>query len=173
MRARLPWILFAISLVINLCVVAGFLYYKRADHRWNQSGSGSTVVFAASKLNLTTEQKARLDTMRQTLRKTQQESSAAVRPLRRALLEEINQPQPDFTKIDKLIDELSVRQAGAIKNAARAIDEFQKSLQPEQRAEFRRLIAQRAGERMMFGPTRQSEPRTRSGDGSKRAPASQ
>lgn len=171
MRAKLPWILFAISLILNLCVVAGYFYFSHDHPRWQESGSGGNAMFAASKLKLDDEQKVKLDAMRQALRKNYQDNLSGVRPLRRDLLKELNQPQPDFTKIDKLIDDMSLLQATAFKASARAIAEFQAALRPDQRTEFRRLIRERAADRMMFGPNRQSDPRNRSGEPGKRAPA--
>ena len=170
MRARLPWILFAISLVLNICVVAGFLYYRSTESDWRGSGSGTSAVFAASKLKLEPAQKAKFEAMRQTLRANQQANSTVARPLRRELRQELNAAQPDFAKIDKLIDAISAQQANAYKAAAHAISDFQNALNAEQRVEFNRLIRERVAARMMYGPDRQGEQRTRGGERDRDAP---
>jgi Spy/CpxP family protein refolding chaperone len=175
MRARLPWILFAISLVLNICVIAGFFYVTKLGGEQSEQSPGRAAVFAAGKLKLDDAQKRQLDQMRQTLRKVQQDNAAATRPLRREMLRELNVASPDMAKVDGLVDKLAEQQALTYKAAARAINDFQNVLRPEQRAEFRNLMRERAAARMLFGPGDQQPQERRQrpppADGGKKAPS--
>jgi Spy/CpxP family protein refolding chaperone len=111
----------------------------------------------SSFLNLTPEQKTKLEE----LRKARQEEGKAifeqVRKLRTELREAMNNPQADEKKIDGLIDEMSRVRASQMKNGLRSAREMEKVLTPEQLKKFREARA-RMGERRGFGPRRWARP---------------
>ncbi|MGE0152406.1 MAG: Spy/CpxP family protein refolding chaperone [Reyranellaceae bacterium] len=147
MRAKLPWILLAISLVLNACAVAGFFYAKsRADGRmWDRSPVGA----AARSLDLNEQQKAALEKMHQDIRRSSGESRAEMRPLRQQMLEQFAKPQPDFAAIDSDIDQLGDLQSKRYKAMVRAIHEFQQTLTPQQREKFIQGMRDHMQRRMM------------------------
>lgn len=173
MRARLPWILFAISLVLNLCAVGGYLYVTRLAHA---SVGRSPVMAAAESMKLTGEQKEKLEALRKSVRQTTQDMRSTVAPLRRELFSEFDKPQPDFAVVDRLIDQISATQAQSQKATARAVNDFQNSLSAEQREEFRQrlreVVVGRAWQRALGTGRRDERPRQRGGQ-TQGAPATQ
>jgi len=169
MRARLPWILFAISLTLNLAIAGAIAW-----HWWNgpdRALDRAPVMQAANALHLQGDQREKFLQFRQTVRQSFETMRQSVRPLRRELLSQLAKPQPDFDAIDRLIDQLGDQQGTAQKAMVRAFAEFHASLTPEQRQEFRKHLRERAGGRLLDaivnpgGPRgeRQGPPRQRDG----------
>ncbi len=147
MRARLPWILFAISLTLNLAIAAaiGWHVWNGDDHAVDRS----PVVQAAGALKLDAAQRVKLDQFRHTTRQAIEAMRQNVRPLRRAMIGELGKPQPDFATVDQLIDQINNEEAKVQKTMARAFADFHASLTPEQRQEFRKHLRQHAGGRLL------------------------
>lgn len=147
MRARLPWILFFISLALNVFAVGGFIYAKnRAESRWSER---SPITSAVRDLDLTAAQKAALEKMRNDIRRSSEDIRNEMRPLRRQLLQELGKPQPDFASVDTRIDDISDMQGKRFKAMVRAVHEFQQTLTPEQQEQFRKAMAEHMARRGM------------------------
>ncbi len=147
MRARLPWILFAISLTLNLAIAGAVLW-----HLWkapDRFADRAPVMQAARGLHLDGAQREKFDLFRKTVRQSFEDMRKDVRPLRRELLSQMAKPQPDFDAIDKLIDQIGDEQGTAQKAMVRAFADFHASLTPEQRHEFRKRLRERAGGRLL------------------------
>lgn len=140
MRAKLPWILLALSVVLNIFVVGGVIYGKRAaEHRM---GGRSPIVAALREMDLEGPQKAALEKLRDELRQSSDDIRDEMRPLRRGLLREMVKPNPDFAAADADIDRLGDIQSKKYKAMVRSVHEFHQSLTPEQREAFARAIAE-------------------------------
>lgn len=138
MRSKLPWILLAISLAVNVFVVAGFFYAKhRAGERMMDR---SPIVAATRDLTLTAPQKDALEKMRADIRRASNDIRDEMRPLRRELLDELGKPQPDFAAVDAKIDDLGDIQGKRFKAMVRAVYEFQQTLTPQQQEQFRKAM---------------------------------
>lgn len=152
MRTKLPWILLAISMVLNVCAVGGFFYAKgRGEARMMDR---SPIMAAVRDLNLTEPQKQALEKMRTDIRKSSNDIRDEMRPLRRELLTELGKPQPDFAAVDRKIDDLGDVQGKRFKAMVRAVHEFQQTLTPEQQEAFRKSIRDNMGRRGMRGERR-------------------
>ncbi len=140
MRAKLPWILLALSLVLNVFAIGGFIYGKRlAEHRM---GGRSPIVAALHKLDLNGPQKAALEKLRQELRDDSNDIRDEMRPLRRELLTEMTKATPDFAAADAKIDTLGDIQSKKYKAMLRSVNEFYQTLTPEQRQALQAGIAE-------------------------------
>jgi Spy/CpxP family protein refolding chaperone len=145
MRSKLPWILLAISVALNVFVVGGFFYAKsRAEHRWQHR---SSIASATENLKLTDAQKVALEKMREDIRRSSEDIRNEMRPLRRELLQELAKPQPDFAAADKRIDDLGDIQSKRFKAMVRAVHEFQLTLTPQQQEEFRKAMSEHMARR--------------------------
>jgi Spy/CpxP family protein refolding chaperone len=105
----------------------------------------------ANFLNLTPEQKTKLEGMRKARQEERQAIFEQMRRLRTELREAMKNPQSDEKKIDGLIDEMSRLRATQMKNGLRAAREMEKVLTPEQLKKFNEARA-RMGWRQGFGP---------------------
>lgn len=152
MRAKLPWILLAISVVLNIFAVGGFLYAKRATE--TRIMNRSPVMMAARQLDLTDPQKQAFEKMRADIRKSSSDIRDEMRPLRRELLTELAKPQPDFATVDRKIDDLGDVQGKKFKAMVRSVHEFQQTLTPQQQEAFRKGIRDNMGRRGMRGERR-------------------
>ena len=152
MRAKLPWILLAISVVLNIFAVGGFIYAKRATE--TRIMNRSPVMMAARQLDLTDPQKQAFEKMRADIRKSSSDIRDEMRPLRRELLTELAKPQPDFAMVDRKIDDLGDVQGKKFKAMVRSVHEFQQALTPEQQEAFRKGIRDNMGRRGMRGERR-------------------
>lgn len=147
MRKKLPWILLAISVALNIFAVAGFFYAKsQAEMRMLDR---SPVMAAARELNLTEPQKAAFEKMRNDIRRASDDIRAEMRPVRRQLLDELAKPQPDFAAADQRIDDLGDIQGKRFKAMVRAVHEFQQSLTPQQQEQFRKAMREQMTRRAM------------------------
>ncbi|MGE0657979.1 MAG: Spy/CpxP family protein refolding chaperone [Reyranellaceae bacterium] len=140
MRAKLPWILLALSLVLNVFAIGGFIYGKRlAEHRM---GSRSPIVAALHELDLDGPQKGALEKLREELRADSNDIRDEMRPLRRELLAEMTKATPDFAAADAKIDTLGDIQSKKYKAMLRSVNEFYQTLTPEQRQALQAGIAE-------------------------------
>jgi Spy/CpxP family protein refolding chaperone len=147
MRTKLPWILLALSVALNVFAVAGFLYAK---HRHESRMMDRSFVMAATRdLDLNAAQKEALEKMRADIRKSSSDIRDEMRPLRRDLLVELGKDQPDFAAVDRKIDDLGDVQGKRFKAMVRAVHDFQQTLTPEQRAAFRKAMSDHMARRMM------------------------
>ena len=147
MRLRLPWILFAVSLTLNLAIAGAFGW-----HLWHGSEAlldRAPVMQAANSLRLEGVQRQKLDQFRQTARHAIELRRQNVRPMRRELLDQLSKPSPDFDAVDRMIDQIGDEQGKVQKTMVRAFAEFHASLTPDQRQEFRKRLRERAGGRLL------------------------
>ncbi len=162
MRRRLPWILFAISLTLNVAIAGAFAWHVwRGEDRMVDR---TPIMRAANALQLEGAQREKLVQFRQAARQAFEATRQTVRPLRRELLAELAKPQPDLAAVDRMIDQISAEQAKVQKAMVHAFAEFYAGLTPEQRNAYNKNLRERAGARVLNAIVNPGESGDRGGD---------
>ena len=142
LRASLPWILFALSLTLNVFFLGGY-YSKRV---WDQRVAGGEQEhgrYIAEKLSFTAEQRQRFQDMRQRARERQRETVRANRPIIDSLFREIEKADPNVGQLDGYIERLTANRQGFQREQMRDLLAFAKTLDEKQRIEFLDLVRTR------------------------------
>src|SRR5579871_3824275 len=106
LRASLPWILFALSLTLNVFFLGGY-YYKRTVDQRLLANEQARVNFVMEKLQFDPEQRQRFQDFREHAHEHQRELFRSNRQAIDNLWREIEKPQPDTAQIDAYIDTLT------------------------------------------------------------------
>src|SRR3982750_4746731 len=104
LRASLPWVLFALSLTLNVFFLGGYYSKRLWDNRL--AGGEEQGRYISEKLSFTPDQRERFQAMRQRARERQRETSRSNRPIIESLWREIDQPEPSTAQLDSYIDRL-------------------------------------------------------------------
>ncbi|MEJ0070107.1 MAG: periplasmic heavy metal sensor [Pseudomonadota bacterium] len=156
LRASLPWILFALSLTLNVFFLGGY-YYKRVVDQQLAGNEQERGRYIAEQLRFTPEQRKRFQDMRQSARERGRETFRENRPLIDNLWREIEKPQPDPSALDGYIDHLTANRAAFQREQMRDLLGFAKTLDESQRVEFLELVRTRL-ERGAMIPRRPERP---------------
>lgn len=159
MRAKLPWILFAVSLAINIFFVVGVAYTMKARHDYAASPE-RRVEFVADRLDLSDDQRQGLLAL---LAKAEEQRAGARgdrgdRDQRRAaFLDELAKPTFSRDNFIAMMTERSSQRVEMFANITGELHSYLATLSPEQRAQFldmakerrfiRRLLFSRRGPR--------------------------
>jgi Spy/CpxP family protein refolding chaperone len=141
-RRHLLWVALALSLVLNLCFVAGALWIRihgppapmNPEERLHRIGA---------QLALDPRQKEAFDQYSQAVHARMQLMHEAVEPLIGNAWSEIAKPDADETKVVQLFDEAAQRRHRFQRELATTTLSFLATLSPEQRAKFVELARQR------------------------------
>jgi len=138
----LPWILFALSLTLNVFFLGGYYYKRVLDQRLagNEQERGRYIV---EQLHFTPEQRRNFQEMRQHTREHARETFRGNRPVIDGLWSEIEKPDPDTAQLDAYIDRLTAARAAVQREQMRALLAFAKTLDESQRVEFLELVRTR------------------------------
>lgn len=144
-RQHLLWVVLALSLVLNLCFVAGALWVRihgppppmNAEERLQHIGT---------QLALDKQQQAAFDQYSQALHARMQLMHKAVDPLIGNAWSEVAKPDADEAKVVQLFDEAGQTRRSFMRELAPITLSFLATLSPEQRAKFVELIRQRPWE---------------------------
>ena len=142
LRASLPWVLFALSLTLNVFFLGGY-YYKRAlDQRLtgNEQERGRYVV---EQLRFDPDQRQRFQEMRQRARERQRETQRANRAVIDSLWREIEKAEPDAKQLDGYIERLTSNRLASQREQMNEVLRFAKTLEGRQRVEFLELVRTR------------------------------
>ncbi len=152
MRAKLPWILLAVSLVAN-AVLAGAVYTltsapdpaaKRAAH----------VESVIQRLGLSPEQRDRLLALREKARQGRKGSRERRESRRAAFLAELGKPAFDRERVLALMEARSAERRARIIDVAQDLHAYLATLSPEQRQAFLAMARERGFLRRLFGRPR-------------------
>ncbi len=152
MRAKLPWILLAVSLVAN-AVLAGAVYTltsapdpaaKRAAH----------VESVIQRLGLSPEQRDRLLALREKARQGRKGSREGRESRRAAFLAELGKPAFDRERVLALMEARSAERRARIIDVAQDLHAYLATLSPEQRQAFLAMARERGFLRRLFGRPR-------------------
>jgi Spy/CpxP family protein refolding chaperone len=134
-RSRLWIALLAVSLVLNLCFIAGAVWSRlnpppaRVDlaERYRQM---------AAQLDLDPQQRAAFDRYVGAIRNRTDQMRQETDPLMSAAWQELGKPQPDNAKVAQLFDEAAEKRRATQHEATSQTIELLSTLSPAQRAKF-------------------------------------
>ncbi len=138
----LPWILFALSLTLNVFFLGGY-YSKRMWDQRLAGGGEEQGRYIVEKLSFSADQRQRFQDLRQRARERQRETVRANRPVIESLWREIEMPEPNPAQIDGYIDHLTANRQGFQREQMRDLLAFAKTLEQKQRLEFLELVRAR------------------------------
>jgi uncharacterized membrane protein len=145
-RRNLAWILFGLSLVLNVFFVGGFVWAKYYGPPWGgHGGPWQSQRFErwSDELNLDAAQQR---TVRQAFRDMRQRNAERVRELmqvRQQIVGELRKDKLDLKTIDPLLDRAASVRTDIQKDGLRTADQIEATLRPEQRERFRELVIAR------------------------------
>jgi len=106
LRASLPWILFALSVTLNVFFLGGY-YYKRTFDQRLLANEQARVRYVMDQLHFDPEQRDRFQAFREHTRERQHTMFRANHPVIDNLWREIEKPQPDTAQLDDYINTLT------------------------------------------------------------------
>ena len=156
MRAKLPWILLAVSLVAN-AVLAGAVYTltSAADPAAERAAQVESVI---QRLGLSPEQRDGLLALREKARQGRKGSREGRESRRAAFIAELGKPAFDRAGVLALMEARSAKRRERIGDVAQNLHAYLATLSPEQRQEFLAMARERGFLRRLFGRPR--PPRT-------------
>ncbi|MBV8333976.1 MAG: Spy/CpxP family protein refolding chaperone [Alphaproteobacteria bacterium] len=141
-RQHLLWVALALSLVLNLCFIAGALWARiqgppapfNIEERLQRIGS---------ELDLNPQQRQNFDRYSGTVRADLQQMRDAVEPLMSAAWSEIAKPDADEATVMHFFDQAAQTRRGFQHEMITTTLSFLATLSPDQRAKFVQLFHQR------------------------------
>ncbi len=156
MRAKLPWMLLAVSLAAN-AVLAGAVYTltRAADPAAQRAAHVESVI---QRLGLSPEQRDGLLALREKARQRRKGSREGRESRRAAFLAELGKPAFDRERVLALMEARSAERRARIVDVAQDLHAYLATLSPEQRQAFLAMARERGFLRRLFGRGR--PPRT-------------
>ncbi len=146
-RRNLAWILFGLSLVLNIFFIGGFVYAKHYGPPWAPGHAPWQQRVDAKWAEELRLDDAQQRTFREAFRAMRQRNADRVRELmqvRETLAAELRKEQPDFAAIDPLLERSAALRVDMQRDGIRAAEQIAATLRPEQRAKFREVMAAKA-----------------------------
>jgi len=134
-RSRLWVALLAVSLVLNLCFIAGAVW-SRLNPPPARLDLAERYRQMATQLDLDPQQRAAFDRYVGGIRTRTEQMRQETDPLMSAAWEELAKPQPDAAKVERLFDEAGERRRATQHEATSQTVALLNALSPEQRARF-------------------------------------
>jgi Spy/CpxP family protein refolding chaperone len=141
-RQHLLWVALALSLVLNLCFVAGALWI-RIQGPPSPVGPEERLQRIGAELVLDPQQKQAFERYSETVRAHFQQMREAIEPLMNAAWSEVTKPDADEGKILQLFGEAAQTRRGFQHEMITTTLSFLGTLSPDQRAKFVQLFRQR------------------------------
>jgi Spy/CpxP family protein refolding chaperone len=145
-RQHLVWVVLALSLVLNLCFVAGALWV-RVHGPPTATGPEERLQRIGSQLGLEPQQKRDFEQYSEAVHASMQQMRSAVDPLMAQAWSELAKPDADEAKAIRLFEEAAESRRSFRRGMMAATLSFLATLSPEQRAKFVELARQRPWER--------------------------
>lgn len=158
MKARLPWLLLAVSVALNVFFVGGALYSMAASERLSDDPK-ARVAFVAEQLALSEAEVEQLAALRQRIRERWGETRAQSQAIRGRIMMEVAKPELDLEQVNLLVEERAALRGPAMRETVSDMHGFLATLSPEQKAEFVALASERGFFRRLFGRARSAEQR--------------
>jgi Spy/CpxP family protein refolding chaperone len=134
MRTRLPWLLLALSVALNVFFVGGAIWMKtRAGHGWMRPAE--RIEAAVKELHLDARQREALQDFLATMRVRAHQLREQNRPLIDAAWMELAKAAPDEAALGRAFDEGTANRRAFQLDTSRALHQFLRSLTDEQRAQ--------------------------------------
>jgi uncharacterized membrane protein len=141
-RLRLPWILLALSLALNLFFIGG-VFWVRTEAHHRHLGPAERVEQVAQDLSLDANQRAAFDGFIRTVRDKARQLRETNQPLIDEAWQDFAKAQPDEAALDKLVEAAADNRRGFQIEAGRALRGFLGVLTEDQRARFIALARKR------------------------------
>ncbi len=129
-RPGLPWVLFAVSLALNLLFAAGALY------AWLGGADSAPQVDPVAALELTESQTRDLAALRAELAEMREDMRASREEVRALLIPELVEPDFDRAKVEALLRQRGEQRIPYFADIAQRLHGWLQTLRPEQRARF-------------------------------------
>lgn len=133
-RNRLVWVALALSITLNIFVIAGLVWSQAASPR--PTNFAERLVEAGAGLNLSPAQRDAFNQFAETIQHRTKDMRDANVPLFRHIWDELAKAQPDQTTINQLVDEASENRHTYQRDVTTALSGFLASLSSDQRAQF-------------------------------------
>ena len=150
MKPRLPWILFAVSLALNLFFAAGVFYNKLEAERLS-AGPDERVAALAEQLGLSEAQQAGLLALREQAMERREAVRSQRQERRTALMAELAKPELDRDRLSELMREGMERRAAGFEQMMVDLHGYLATLSDEQRTAFLEKAKERGFLRGLYG----------------------
>jgi Spy/CpxP family protein refolding chaperone len=145
--------LLGLSLLLNLFVLAGFVYSswiapagpEQAGPRTPQSQRPSPLEVLADELKLDDAQRAALKPVFDQYANNRRDRNRETTRLREQIAAELKKPDTDLAKLEPVVDQLSRLRADSQKETLRAMIAIEPKLRADQREKFETILAERLG----------------------------
>jgi uncharacterized membrane protein len=154
MRARLPWILLAVSVVLNIFFLAGAVWV-RVHHPPPWGDPEKRIAAVAKDLSLNETQQAAFERFVRTARMGMRQLREKTQPLLEESWRELAKDQPDEAVLDRAFTAATENRRAYQVEISRSMRQFLATLSPEQREKFLALLRER---QRVPGPMRQILP---------------
>ncbi len=151
-RLRFVEIALALSLVLNVFVVGGFVYSQLTGPSGAPVGHDRRLDLMANRLGVDTEKSKPFREFKAGLRQVFNGLNQTNRPLFDQLWQEALKPDPDLARLDQLVDEIVAKRQAVSHESLRLLVKFSASLSPDQRSALLALMQNR--KEMITGPLR-------------------
>ncbi len=138
MRGKLPWVLLAVSLAVNLAFIAGAIHFDMTRERL-AGDPGERVARLADRLELDSAQQETLIALREKMVAGRKEMRGAMTERRQKLLAELARPELDQAHVEALLRQGAELRVARFAAMAGEMHGFLASLTPEQKAAFLEL----------------------------------
>ena len=146
---KLPWLLLAVSLVLNASMLAGVLYTEREASRMADPAVRPVEVSEA--LSLTPVQFEAFTTLQASLQERRQMFREYMEPVQRAMTEALLEDSFDRESYRKVISKRQEVREEYFLQIGEELHAFLQTLSPEQRAMFKDLARERSFLRRFIG----------------------
>jgi uncharacterized membrane protein len=143
--ARLPWILLALSLALNLFFIGGAVWMRSQGH--GPMGPADRVARVVKELGLDADQRAAFERFVRTIRTKARDLRETNQPLVDEAWQDFAKAQPDEAAVDKLFESAANNRRNFQIEAGRALRAFLGTLNEEQRAAFVAMVKNRDNRR--------------------------
>ncbi len=156
MSLRATRVLLGLSLLLNVFILAGFLFHSWLEPaprpvaggspQGGQGGRwGNPLEALVQDLKLDEEQKKAVQPVVDAYANTRRERWRDIGKIREEMSAELQKPSFDWAKIDALVDRMTVLRAEQQKQNLRAVEQMAVKLKPEKQAELHKILGERYG----------------------------
>jgi len=155
-KARLPWILLAVSLALNLFFAGGVIYMKLTAERMTGL-SDQRLEAVAERLELSDDRRAGLEALRERMRSRMATLREERQAGRENMLAELAQPKLDRARLSELMHQGMAARGELFEELLVELHAYLGTLSDEQRRSFLELAEERGFMRGLFGPERRRQ----------------
>jgi Spy/CpxP family protein refolding chaperone len=159
MSSRITQVLLGLSLLLNAFVLAGFVFntWLEPPHRifardrpppgqpGQQSRWPNPLEQLAQDLKLDDAQRKAVQPIIDEYGNSRRDRWRDIGKIREAMSAEIQKPSFDWTKVDALVDQMTVLRAEQQKQNLRAVEQMANKLTPDKQAELHKILGERYG----------------------------